>query len=406
VDKERQGQSPNDPIEPLQVGLYSVATNLLLVGLKLGLAALSSSLALMADALHSLVDVIGSLVVVVGLLIARRRSESFPYGLYKVENLASVLVAILIFLAGYELAREALYAPPRDPSNIHITLIGVALTVIIAYSFSRYERRLAKSTGSPSLMADSEHFRADMLSSGVVFAAILGNIFSIHLDRIGAIVIVLFILRAGWGLLVDGMRVLLDASLSHDTLNHVREVIASDRQVVSVKSLVGRNSGRYKFLEADVILRTHDLDKAHQVSQHIEDTIKNEVPLVDRVLIHYEPAQRDITKWAIPLESTGEIVSKHFGEAHHFLIIHLHRDSGEIVARELVANPHLKAEKQKGILVAKLLIDKGIDGLLVRESINNRGPSYVLADAGVNVVVIDKETLPELFAELRSHQPN
>lgn len=81
-----------------RTGAYSVGVNLGLASLKLGLAALTGSLTLAADALHSLVDVVASLVVLGGLLIARRRSSSFPYGLYKVENVVSVVVALLIFL--------------------------------------------------------------------------------------------------------------------------------------------------------------------------------------------------------------------------------------------------------------------------------------------------------------------
>ena len=385
----------------VRVGQYSVGVNLLLVGLKAILAVLSGSLALAADTVHSIVDVVGSVVVLVGLWIARRRSSSFPYGLYKVENLVSVVVALLIFLAGYEIAREAVVAPSRELANAPIALVGVAVAMLISYLFSRFEARLARETGSPSLKADSRHFGTDVLSSGVVFAALLGDLFGLPLDRVGAGIVVLFIVWSGWELLVDGMRVLLDASLSHETLDKVREIVAADPAVVEVRSLVGRNSGRYRFIEAELVLRTHDLEKAHQVSERIERAIRERVARVDRVLIHYEPVRKEVWKWAIPLEESGERVSPHFGEAPNFALVEVRRSTHEVVGRELLGNPYRAVEKQKGIKAAQFLVGQGIDGLVLRESLEGKGPAYVLADAGVEIVQTEKETVSDVLPDLR-----
>jgi len=387
-----------------RVGVYSVGLNLFLVSLKLGLAAITGSLALAADAVHSLVDVVASLVVLGGLLIARRRSRSFPYGLYKVENLVSVAVALLIFLAGYELAREALFQPSRELTNVPLALGGVALAMLATYLFSRYERQLGEASGSPSLIADSSHFRVDVLSSGVVFVAILGNYLGLPLDRLGAGLVVLFVLWSGWELLVDGMRVLLDASLDPETLAEVRRVISAEPGVAEVRSLVGRNSGRYKFLEAEVALRTRDLEKAHRVSQRLEEAIRARVPHVDRVLIHYEPVHKDLWRWAVPLDSSEGSVSAHLGQAPYFALVDVRMATGEVVGSEVLVNPYLHADKQKGIRVAEFLTGQGVDGLVVRESLEGKGPAYVLADAGVEVRLTEQTTLGGVLEDLRSGQ--
>lgn len=382
------------------VALYSIGINILLASLKAGLALATGSLALAADAIHSLVDVVASAVVLAGLLIARRKSRSFPYGLYKVENLVSVVVALLIFLAGYEIAREAVAAPLRQIANTPVALGGAALAALIPFLFSRYERRVAEESGSPSLKADSQHFRADVLSSAVVFASLLGDMFDLPLDRIGAGVVVLFVLRAGWGLLADGMRVLLDASLSPETLDQVRRVIDADPDVAEIRSLVGRNSGRYKFIEAELALRASELGKAHLVSQRIEAAIRESVPHVDRVLIHYEPMQKEIWRWAVPVEEPGDKVSAHFGEAPYFVLVDVRRSTGEVTARQMIANPHQNQDKKKGINAAKFLVSQGIDGLAVRESLEGKGPFYVLDDAGIQVMLTSATTVDEILADL------
>jgi len=386
------------------MGIYSLAVNLFLAGLKAALALLSGSLALAADAVHSAVDVVGSLVVLGGLIIARRKSKAFPYGLYKVENVAAIVVAFLIFLAGYEIAREAWQGTARVVMASPAILAGAALAVLLPLAFSRYEARLARTTNSPSLTADSRHFQTDVLSSAVVLIALAGSRLGWPLDRIGAAVVVIFIARAGWELLADGMRVLLDASLDVETLTRVRGLMEDEPAVAAVKSLTGRNAGRYRFLEAEVTLRTHDLDKAHAVSQRLEEGIRREIAHVDRVLIHYEPTAKKRVRYALPLADLNGTISQHFGEAPYFALITIRLSDGEVERQEVVANPHTKLPKAKGIQVAEWLVGQKVDVVLVKESLHNKGPEYVFANAGVEMQDVVADTLAVALAALKPEQ--
>src|SRR4030066_134470 len=89
-------------------GWGSIGINLLLSLLNLVIAIASGSLAVTSEMVHNLVDLMASVVVLIGLRISQRRSKSFPYGLYKIENVVSVALAGLIFFTGYEIVREAL----------------------------------------------------------------------------------------------------------------------------------------------------------------------------------------------------------------------------------------------------------------------------------------------------------
>lgn len=387
-----------------RMGIYSLAVNLFLAGLKAVLALLSGSLALAADAVHSSVDVIGSLVVLGGLVIARRKSKAFPYGLYKVENVAAIVVAFLIFLAGYEIAREAWQGTARVVTASPAILAGTALAVLLPLAFSRYEARLAKATNSPSLAADSRHFQTDVLSSGVVLIALAGSRLGWPLDRIGAAVVVIFIAWAGWELLADGMRVLLDASLDAETLAQVRGLMEAEPAVAAVKPLTGRNAGRYRFIEAEITLRTHDLDKAHTVSQRLEDEIRRAIAHVDRVLIHYEPTARVRVRYAVPLADLSGTISQHFGEAPYFALVTIRLSDGEVERQEVVANPHTQIAKAKGIQVAEWLVGQKVDVVLVKESLHNKGPEYVFANAGVEMHDVVADTLAAALAAVAPEQ--
>jgi len=204
-----------------KIALLSTMNNGGLSALKLVLALLSGSVALIADALHSFTDVIASLAVWIGLRISKRRSRAFPYGLYKVENLVSLITSLAIFFAGYEIVREVLTRSGGTLTHLPVTLVGVVLTIVATFAFSRYELKVGREIGSPSLIADAQHVKTDMFSSAVIFVGLAGGLVGWPLDKPAALVVVFFIARAGWSVLSDAVRVLLDASLDFETLDTV-----------------------------------------------------------------------------------------------------------------------------------------------------------------------------------------
>jgi predicted Fe-Mo cluster-binding NifX family protein len=221
------------------------------------------------------------------------------------------------------------------------------------------------------------------------------------LDRYAALVVVVLIVRTGWELLSDGMRVLLDASLDPETLSKVESIIASDSAVTELRSLVGRNAGRYRFLEAEVALRVDDLEKAHAVSRRIEGAIRSQVPHVERVLIHYEPQVRTHVRYAAPLSDPQGTISQHFGEAPYFGLVTVRTADDQIAHQEVLSNPYLAEEKAKGIRVGEWLVGLKIDVVLLKDvkRVEGRGPEYVFADAGVETRQTGAGTLAEAIVE-------
>ena len=378
----------------------SIAVNVVLTLLNLAIAAASGSLAVAAEMVHNLVDLVAAVAVLVGVKVSERKSRAFPYGLYKVENVITVVIAVLIFVTGYEIAKQAVLTTEHQATVTPLMLGGVALSAIIPLLFSVYEMRVGRAVNSPSLIADAQEYRVHVFSSGVVFAALVGQMIGWPLDRVAALVIVLLVAKTGWQLLQDGMRVLLDASLDADTLAQVRTIIEAEPSVAALKSLTGRNAGRYRFLEAEVTLRVHDLDKAHAITERVEQAVRAQVPHVERVLIHAEPLARTHLRYAIPLDDLGGAISQHFGEAPYFALVTLRTADGVVQRQEMLANPHTDVPKAKGIRVAEWLMERKVDVVLLKETLQGKGPEYVFGDAGVEALVTPATTLAEAVAAL------
>jgi len=244
--------------------------------------------------------------------------------------------------------------------NIGLTLLNLAIAI---------------PSGSLAVAAEMVHNLVDLIAS------------------VAVLLVVFFIARTGWELLKDGMRVLLDASVDMQTLDQVQQIIENDPATIQIKSLRGRNSGRYRFLEAEVTLRVDNLEKAHIVSQRIEQAIRAEVPHVERVLIHYEPAAHTHLRLALPLASPEGKLSAHFGEAPFFAIGTVRLSDRRIEKHEVIANPYRDLSKAKGIRVAEWLVVQKIDQVEIKESLQGKGPEYVFADAGAETMQTEADTV-------------
>jgi cation diffusion facilitator family transporter len=395
-----------------KVALYAFLLNLGLAVMKGILAFYSSSLAVTAGAIDSGTDAVASLVLFGGLKLSTRKTPSFPLGLYKIENLISVFVALSIFFAGYEIAREVLTSGSALP-EISMSVVALLFSAVVAtYLFGRYALAIGRQTGSPTLIAEGRHRQVDVLSSIVVLVSVLPGyfgwdltFFGISIDQVAAGVVLLFIARAGWELLSDGMRVLLDASLDFETLDQVRTILSEHPMVVKIQSLIGRNAGRFRFLQTSIILRTGDLKKAHQISQTLEEEIHRKVPHVEKVMIHYEPQPRTHLRIAVPLSDPSGGVSGHFGESPYFALITVRLSDHHVEKKEVIENPHKDVETAKGIRVAEWLVGQNVDQVTMKEDLSRKGPGYVMANAGIRSSITTAENLDQAVEEaMLAHQ--
>lgn len=383
-----------------KVALIAIFINLFLFAIKTIAAYNTGSIALKAEAFHTFSDFVASLTVFAGLKIAKRKTKAFPYGLYKIENLMSVFISLLVLYTGYEIAMEAINSTQTELKNSGIGIAILAIAVVVTFLFSRYEKKVGKIINSPILLADAEHIRSDVLSNGVVMVAIIFDSIGYQFDKIAALIVVVFIVKAGIEILKDGVRVLLDASVDHETLSKTEKIIENTTQVAQIHSLTGRNSGRFKFIEANIVIKTHDLDKAHLIVDKIENNIKNELSNIDQVLIHYEPMQKEEMIYAIPLEENKKSISSHFGEAPWFIFLTFR--TGQKIAKQvdIIANPYIKEERAKGILAAEFLIKNGIDIIVVQKEFASKGPEYVFSDGNVEVILTEEKIPLEAIKNL------
>jgi cation diffusion facilitator family transporter len=396
---QNPGKNSNDP---LRIAFFSTLLNILVAGAKGILALLSGSSALLADTIHGFSDTFASILVLVGIWISKRKSEAFPWGLYKVENFVALVSVGLIFFAGYEIVRYVFKGERTSIlSHFSYSLFGLLAIILAIAIFSRFEAKKAKALNSPSLRADASHWYSDIASTALVILALVGSRVGYPiLDRLAALIMVGFIAKVGWGILKNSMKTLLDASVDPSTLNRIRNVIQHSSRVREIKSIQARNSGRFVFVRAELVFGIKKFSQAHQLSEEIERTILKEIPQVDKVTIHYEPIKKDFLIHAVPVEEDKHKLSEHFGDAPYFYLFQMSTHGHVIQEEKILSNPHLKEEKGKGIKVSEWLLQNGVDTVYTRKAFDGKGPSYVFSNAEVDVIVTEAKTVEEIHQKV------
>jgi cation diffusion facilitator family transporter len=382
---------------------YSAALNLSLTAAKGIVALYSGSTAVLSEVVHSLTDVFGSLSVWAGITLSKKKSSRFPWGLYKAENIAAVISALFIFLMAYEISKGIFVERQRVLKNVDLSVAALVLMSIPVYLFARHEKKKGRELNSPSLIADAKHWLSDLAPLGVVAAGLaVSGIFS-HADKVAALVVIVFVLRSGYGIMKDSLKSLLDASVDAVTLNKLRTIVSGFREVEEIIAINARNSGRFIFVYLDLRLPVRKLKDAYAVIARIEESVRRDIPFIERVIIRYGPIEKGYMRYAVPLSDRAGTVSEHFGSAPFVACWNRDTSNGKLLSQEIIENPFSGLEKGKGIKLAELIVERGVDILYTRELFDGKGPEYVLSDAAVEVRPTDMKTLRELM-ELRQEE--
>jgi len=255
----------------------------------IAVALVAGSVAVLAEGIDTVVDVVASIAVLVGIRLAARRTEEFPLGLYKIENLVAVGIGVLVLISAYELAAEAIGRILAGGSRLDAPLLSVLTMVAVALvtaALGLYKSRVGRAHGSPSLQADGRHALTDAVASaGVALGVGLQWAGIPHMDSIAALVVVALVAHGGLEVARDGLRVLLDASLEDEVLNQIRRAAEHQPGVRRVLAVEGRNSGSYRFAALRIEPEAEDLAEGQRTAERVAGAARAQVERLEQVSV-------------------------------------------------------------------------------------------------------------------------
>lgn len=200
---------------------------------------LTNSLALLADAAHMLTDVGGlGLALFAAWMSAKPATPQRTYGYYRVEILAALANAVVLFLMAFFILFEA-YRRFREPPEVaSLPMLAVAA---VGLAVNLIGIRLLRRSSGESLNMKGAYLEvvSDLLGSVGVLAAgaVMLTTGWYYADPLFGVVIGLFILPRTWGLMKQAVNVLLEATPAHVNLAEVEAALLGVEGVASVHDL-------------------------------------------------------------------------------------------------------------------------------------------------------------------------
>jgi cation diffusion facilitator family transporter len=263
--------------------------------LQLGVVLLSGSVALLSDTIHNFGDAATALPLWIAFALTRLgSSRRFPFGYGRVEDLAGVMVVLIILfsalVAGYQ-AVERLINP--QPVGFLGALAAAAIVGFIGNeAVAIFRIRVGRQIGSAALVADGYHARTDGWTSLAVLAGAIGVWLGYPLaDPIVGLLIAAAILGIVWQ---SGKMVftrLLDG-VDPTVIDEIRRVSSRVEGVEDVSEVRARWLGHRLRAEVNVAVDPElSVAEGHAIAREVNHRLMHELRYLDMAVVHIDPVQ-------------------------------------------------------------------------------------------------------------------
>jgi len=294
-------------------GWTSIVINILLFAVKIKIGLSIKSVALIADAIHTLADSLTSVVVIIGFKIAKRPSDKeHPFGHGRTESVATLIVSVLLFIAGFELLQKSIHSivrPQESTASLSVILI-IAGTIIIKELMARFSYQLGDIIDSQALRADALHHRTDVFATGLVVVALIASHFGFHrVDGIMGAFVSLIIFYSAYAIAKEAVSPLLGEAPSEETLMEIDRLANSFEGVLGVHDIIYHEYGQTIIVSLHIeVSEKGSAVELHELSETVEEAIGQKIG--GTVVVHIDPINMDHSKYHAIERKIEEIISK------------------------------------------------------------------------------------------------
>ena len=253
----------------------------------------TGSVALLADTIHNLGDAVTAIPLGIAFLFALRKpSKIFTHGFGRVEDLAGVIIVLIILfsaiVAGYQAVDRIIH--PLPIHNIWAVIVASIIGFIGNEGVAIFRIKVGKEIGSAALVADGYHARIDGFTSLAVLFGAIGVIIGFPLaDPIIGLLITLTILKIVWDSVKKVFTRLLDGVEPEyiDEIRHSLNPVSGIKEILNIKA---RWSGHQLFSEVYIRVDSNlSVIEAHNIIEEVEYEIMDHIKYVSNVIVVIEP---------------------------------------------------------------------------------------------------------------------
>jgi cation diffusion facilitator family transporter len=254
---------------------------------------ISGSVALLADTIHNFGDAATAIPLGLAFILSRKKpNKSFTYGYGRAEDLAGLLIVILILFSAAVSAYESI-SRLFSPKPVE-ALLAVAAASVVGFigneSVAKFRIKVGKEIGSAALIADGYHAQADGFASLSVLLGVLGVWLGYPLaDPLTGLLITVAILRIVWEAGKSVFSRMLDG-VEPEIVDEIHQVIGSVENVGEVTEVRVRWLGHRLYAEVNIAVNPLlSVEEGHAIAVEVRQRMIQHLSYLSNAVVHVDP---------------------------------------------------------------------------------------------------------------------
>ncbi len=238
----------------VRTSIIGIIGNVLLVGFKATIGFIAGSISIIMDALNNLTDILSSLITIIGTKLSNKKPDKkHPFGHGRIEYITSTLIAALVLFAGglaiYESIKSIIeyFNEKTLPNFSVVSLIIIGVAILVKLGIGIFYKIQGKKVDSSSLKASGTDALWDAaLSTATLVGAIFAYTLHWYVEGYLGILIGLFIIKSGIGILRESFSLIIGERYDKDEIIKIRQDICAIEGVNGAFDLIINSYGPNK----------------------------------------------------------------------------------------------------------------------------------------------------------------
>lgn len=231
----------------VRTSIIGILGNVLLVAAKATIGLIAGSISVILDAVNNLTDTLSSIVTIIGTKLSTKKPDKdHPYGHGRIEYVTSLIVAIIVLVAGGSAIYESINSLISGNKAVYeyYSLIVISVAILVKVALGLFFRKIGKKTNSEALKASGVDALFDsLLSLTTLIGAIVAMFAGVHVEGYLGILIGLFIIKSGVEFLLNAISSIVGKRAEKETALGIKQLVTSFPEVIGAYDLILNDYG-------------------------------------------------------------------------------------------------------------------------------------------------------------------
>lgn len=215
------------------------------------------------------------------LLSIKPADKKYPFGYGKMEAFAAFLQSLFLFCTGciivLEAVRQIISGEKTEVLYDQTAIWILFVSLLLAFILSRIQAFVAKRTKSLAILADSVHYKSDVIMNMGIIVCLFISFNSPIFDVIVGLTISVYLIITAIFVAKPSIMILLDRSLGANLIENITGIIQDNS--CTVKNIRTHGTGRGEFIAVDLFFDGEvTIEQAEGKKQTIEKEMHEYYP--------------------------------------------------------------------------------------------------------------------------------